>query len=322
MPIPIRVAVAVADQHVDEVRRRLGDLGDAVELLPVRAGSVPSDVRAADAALGWDIPDTALQMLLEHAPGLRWLHSPSAGVDKLPLADLRRHDIALTNAAGVFAVPIAEWVIGTLLAIAKKTHAFCNAQRHNRWQGDLALSELTGKTLLLLGSGGIGREIARRAVPFGMRIWASSRTGRPVEGAERVVAGDGWRELLPDADFVVTSLPLTDSTREIIGSKELRSFKPGAWLINVGRGATTDEPAVLDAVREGRLGGAAIDAWTKEPLPPDHPAWTMANVIVSPHVSGSSPLNNERTLALFVDNLRRFINGEDLRNRVDLTLGY
>jgi phosphoglycerate dehydrogenase-like enzyme len=320
MPSPIRVAVA--DQHVDEVRRRLGDLGDAVELLPLTAGTAASDVGAADAALGWDVSDTALQMLLQHAPGLRWLHSPSAGVDKLPLAELRRHNIALTNAAGVFAVPIAEWVMGTLLAIAKRTRELYNAQRHSRWQGDLALDELTGKTLLLLGSGGIGREIARRAVPFGMRIWASGRTGRGVEGAERAVAGDGWRELLPDADFVVMSLPLTDSTRETIGSKELRSFKPGAWLINVGRGATTDEPAVLEAVREGRLGGAAIDAWTEEPLPPDHPGWALANVILSPHVSGSSPLNNERTLALFVDNLRRFINGDDLRNRVDLTLGY
>ncbi|MBJ7601227.1 MAG: D-2-hydroxyacid dehydrogenase [Candidatus Nephthysia bennettiae] len=320
MSSPVRVAVA--GQHVDGVRRRLGDLGDAVHLLPLTAGSAASDVRAADAALAWDIGDAELHMLLDHAPGLRWLHSPSAGVDKLPLAELRRHNIALTNAAGVFAVPISEWVMGTLLAIAKKTRALYDAQRDDRWHGDLALEELTGKTLLLLGSGGIGREIARRAAPFGMRIWASGRTGRAVEGTERVVSGDGWRTLLPDADFVVMSLPLTDSTRGTIGSQELRSFKQGAWLVNVGRGATTEEQAVLEAVREGRLGGAAIDAWTEEPLPPDHPAWTMANVIVSPHVSGSSPLNNERTLTLFVDNLRRFVNGEDLRNRVDLALGY
>jgi phosphoglycerate dehydrogenase-like enzyme len=155
-----------------------------------------------------------------------------------------------------------------------------------------------------------------------MRVWGSNRSGREVEGIDMVVAGEEWRQLLPEADFVVVTLPLTNETRSMIGAAELRQCKPGAWLINVGRGATIDEAAMFEALRAGHLGGIAIDAWVEEPLPPDHPAWTTPNVIIWPHHSGSSPRNNERNLDLFIENLQRFIKGEELRNIVDYEAGY
>jgi phosphoglycerate dehydrogenase-like enzyme len=127
---------------------------------------------------------------------------------------------------------------------------------------------------------------------------------------------------LPDADFVVSTLPLTRETERMIGAEELKSFKPGAWLLNVGRGATIDEDALLDALRNGELGGAALDAWTTEPLPAEHPAWSTPNLVVSPHMSGSSAAGRTRGLNLFVENLRRFVAGQPLTNVVDLSAGY
>jgi phosphoglycerate dehydrogenase-like enzyme len=137
-----------------------------------------------------------------------------------------------------------------------------------------------------------------------------------------VVQGEAWRDLLPDADFVVSTLPLTVETEGMIGVDELKRFKPGAWLLNVGRGATIDEQALMDALRNGQLGGAALDAWTTEPLLPDHPAWSTPNLVVSPHMSSSSEGVRMRGLTLFVDNIRRFATGHPLANVVDLSAGY
>ena len=314
--------IIVAEQLVDEIAGRLGAIGPEVELLGVdrRGRGVP--LGGATAALRWDLDDEGLDYVLAQAPGLRWLHSPSAGVENWPVAELRQREIVLTNAAGVFAIPISEWVLAAMLMIAKRAHAMHDAQREHRWANELDLDELCDRTLLILGTGGIGREIAKRAAAFGMRIWGSSRSGAPVEHVEQVVTGSAWLELLPEADYVVSTLPLTPETRGMFGAAELRRMKPSAWLLNVGRGATVDEPALLAALHDDTIGGAAIDAWVEEPLPPDHPAWTTPNLIIWPHHSGSSPENTRRGLDLFADNVRRFVRGEELLNVVDLEAGY
>jgi phosphoglycerate dehydrogenase-like enzyme len=314
--------IIVAEQLVDEIAGRLGATGSEVELLGVDRRGQGSPLGGATAALRWDLDDEGLHYVLAQAPGLQWIHSPSAGVENWPVAELRQREIVLTNAAGVFAIPISEWVLAALLMIAKRAHAMHDAQREHRWANELDLDELCDKTLLILGTGGIGREIAKRAAAFGMRIWGSSRSGAPVEHVERVVTGSAWHELLPEADYVVSTLPLTPETRGMFGATELRRMKPSSWLLNVGRGATVDEQALLAALHDGIIGGAAIDAWVEEPLPPDHPAWTTPNLIIWPHHSGSSPENTRRGLDLFADNVRRFVRGEELLNVVDLEAGY
>ena len=316
------VRVVVANSIAAEIAARLGEVGAAVELLVVDRDGSGAMLDGADALLRWDIHGKALRRVLETAPNLRWVHSGSAGVENLPFEELRRRGIVLSNAAGVFAIPIAEWVLAAMLMAVKCAHAMHDAQREHRWASHLELDELFGKTLLILGTGGIGQEVARRAAGFGMRIWGMNRGGRPVDHVERIVAGDGWRALLPEADFVVVTLPLTAETRSMIGRAEIQSLKPSAWLLNVGRGATIDEPALLEALQAGTIGGAAIDAWAVEPLPADHPAWTTPNLIVWPHHSGGSPMNTRRSLDLFMQNLGRFARGEDLLNVVDLEAGY
>jgi phosphoglycerate dehydrogenase-like enzyme len=315
------VKIAVPSEIVRDVSERLQEMKVPAEVIAVDAeGHVPQ-LEQADALVRW-YGQERFRQLLDGAPHLRWVHSWSAGVESLPMDELRRRGIVLTNAAGVYAIPIAEWVLTAMLMAVKRVHALHDAQRMHRWTGEFELDELAGKTLLILGTGGIGREVARRAAAFDMRIWGTSRSGAPVEHVERMVTGDAWRELLPQADFVVDTLPLTPETHAIIGAAELAKFKPTAWLINVGRGATVDEPALLRTLAEGTIGGAAIDAWVEEPLPPDHPAWTTPNLIIWPHHSGSSPANMRRGIDLFVENIRRFANGEELLNVVDPEAGY
>jgi phosphoglycerate dehydrogenase-like enzyme len=317
------IRVVVNSSIIDDVQKLLVERDSAdVELLGIDDNAVGAAVADADAAIRWDFDDAAFHAILDQAPRLRWLHSPGAGVENWPLEELAARKITLTNAAGVFAIPIAEWVLTTMLNAVKHTDAVRAAQREHRWVSDIPAEELYGRTLAVLGTGGIGSEVITRARGFGMRIWGSNRSGRPTEGVERVVPGDAWRELLPDADFVVSTLPLTRETRGMIGAAELKTFKPGAWLLNVGRGATIDEDALLDALRNGQLGGAALDAWTTEPLPADHPAWSTANVVVSPHISGASAVGRVRGLTLFADNVRRFANAQPLTNVVDLSVGY
>ncbi len=314
--------VVVGAEIAGELAGRLAQSELAVHLLPVDRNGQGSSLMEADVVLRWDLSDEGLRRVLDGAPWLRWIHSSSAGVESFPSDELRERQIVLTNAAGVFAIPISEWVLAAMLMSVKRVHAMHNAQRVRRWANNLELDELCGKTLLILGTGGIGQEVARRAAAFGMRIWGANRSGSPVEYVEQIVTHDAWRSLLPDADFVVVTLPLTPETQSMIGPEELRMFKPTAWLINVGRGAVVDEEALLRALHDHTIGGAAIDAWVEEPLPPNHPAWTAPNLIIWPHHSGSSPENTRRGLDLFVENLTRLVNGEDLLNVVDLEAGY
>lgn len=314
--------IIVGKRFVDQIAEHLGGVAEQVELIGVDRQGRGATLTQATAALRLDIDDEGFNTILEQASELRWVQSFSAGVEHWPLDEIRRREIVLTNGAGVFAIPIAEWVMTALLMIVKRVHAIHDAQREHRWSNELRLDELSGKTLLILGTGGIGREIARRAAAFDMGIWGSNRSGASVDHIERIVTGTAWRELLPEADFVVSTLPLTAETRESFGAAEIRQMKPSAWLLNVGRGATINEPALLQALRDGIIGGAALDAWTTEPLPTDDPAWTTPNLIIWPHHSGSSPENTRRGLELFVENVRRFVNGQELLNQVDLEAGY
>lgn len=317
------IKVAISHSIFGDVQRGLADdIAQLVELVGVDPNASDADLTEVAAAIRWDLSDQGFRSVLDQASSLKWLHSPGAGVEGWPLDELAARNIVLTNAAGVFAIPIAEWVLATMLSVAKQLHTIREAQHQHRWAADVTPGELYGKTLLILGTGGIASQVISRASSFGMRVWAANRSGRPVPQAERTVQGDAWRDLLPETDFIVSTLPLTEQTHGIIGAADLEAIKPGAWVINVGRGATIDEDALLNAAQNGPLGGAALDVWTTEPLPADSPFWTTPNIIVSPHLSGESPAGRSRGLSLFTQNLSRFAAGQPLTNVVDLKAGY
>ncbi|MFM7369657.1 MAG: D-2-hydroxyacid dehydrogenase, partial [Sphaerospermopsis kisseleviana] len=175
------------------------------------------------------------------------------------------------------------------------------------------------KTLLIIGAGGIGQEIVVRAKAFGMRIFGSSRHPKPLPNFDKVVGANDWKELLPAADFVVIATPLTAETKGIIDVETLRLFRPDSYLINIARGGIVDESALIQALQEGLIAGAALDTVFIEPLPAESPLWTLPNVFITPHCSGNSPRVKERTLALFLDNFNRYCQGKSLRNVVDKT---
>lgn len=278
----------------------------------------------ADAAayFRWWGEPSVFEHVLHDAPRLRWVHTPSAGVEHLLTPALVERDISLTNSAGVHAIPIAEFVIAFLLSHAKGLPALWAAQTRSHWTRDPEPLELLGATLLIVGMGGIGEALAERAAAFGMRVWGSRRLPRPSPHAERVVGPDGWRPLLPEADYVVVAAPLTPATHGMIDAAALAAMKPTAYLVNVARGPLVDERALIEALRAGRIAGAALDTFDQEPLPEGHPLWQMPNVFVTPHATAYSPRMHERQIALFLENLQRFRSGQPLLNLVDLTKGY
>lgn len=271
---------------------------------------------------GFAAGDVVSRVLDRGGRRLRWLHYSSTGVEHMPLGEFHERGVTLTNGAGLYATPIAEHVIMCMLAARLNLLGLVRAQAAETWAPEIeSEQELNGSVALILGYGALGRAVGARARALGVTVLgARRRSGSPWE--EGVSSGDTWREHLPEADFVVLALPATPETRGIVGERELAAMKAGAWLINVARGTLVDEAALLEALSTGHLGGAALDAFQTEPLPPAHPFWALPNVILSPHSSWRSSRLEEREVALFSDNLRRFIDRDALQNVVDLDAGY
>lgn len=287
-------------------------------------GGLDGDASDADVLLRWWNPAPVFRALLAAAPRLRWVHTPSAGVDHLLIPELVAGDMVLTNAAGVHAIPIAEFVLMTMLAHVKRTAELLALRPDDAWEHErrMQLGELFERTVVIVGLGSIGAEVARRAAAFGMRVLGSRRRPRPTPHVDLVVGEDGWRALLPEADFVVLAAPLTERTRGMLDADAFARMKPDAYLINVARGPIVDTDALIAALHAGRIAGAAIDTPPVEPLPPDHPLWRAPGAWVTPHISYSSPRGRARLVDMFVENLRRFQAGEPLVNVVDKHAGY
>lgn len=311
------------DHLVDRLREPVCRIAPKCEIIPIGPeGEMDESLEGADVLfLRWGLSPEATRKLIARIPHLRWIHTISAGVDHLLFPELRESEAILTNASGVFNIPIAETVLAYMLAVVKRLPEFLAQQREHRWQ-KLPLQELYGMTVGIVGLGDIGSEVARRCRAFGMRVLGMRRHPAPSDVADEVFPPERLHELLSQSDFVVLALPLTDETRGLIGREALAAMKPTAWLINIARGALVDEGALIEALREGRIGGACLDVFAEEPLPEDSPLWDMPNVIITPHNSWSSPHIEEREIELFLENLRRYVAGEPLRNVVDKKAGY
>jgi phosphoglycerate dehydrogenase-like enzyme len=256
-------------------------------------------------------------------PRLRWIHATSAGAGEqvreadLPAEALKR--VTVTTSSGVHAVPLAEFSILGLLAMAKELPRFVEDQRARAWpEVRRPLRDLAGQTLFLVGLGEIGREVARLGKALGMRTVGFRRTqGPPPACVDEVHGPERLAELAGRADAMVVSLPLTDQTAGLIDRATIDHLPASCIFVNIGRGGVVDEPALIEALRERRIAGAVLDVFATEPLPEDSPLWTLPNVLVTPHAAALSARENERIVELFVDNLRRYLDGRPLRNVVE-----
>jgi phosphoglycerate dehydrogenase-like enzyme len=281
----------------------------------------------ADAAFG-GFSAERLRAVLAGSPKLRWVHTFSAGVDR-HVPELAQYErVVLTNNSGAYDVPIAEHVIAMIFAAAKRVGEHLAAQQRHEWQREMPHAEVREATLVILGMGSIGSELARLATGVGMRVIGVRRDANrrdpkaPTEGVDRIVSADRFAEVVPEADYLAVTAALTPQTRGMVSAEILRALKPTAWVINIARGPIVDEMALAAALKEKRIGGAALDVVDTEPLPASSPLWSLDNAILTPHVSNSSPKVRERSLALVTENVRRFKAGEQLLNVVDRAAGY
>lgn len=267
--------------------------------------------------------------LLPALTGLRWVHAPAAGVAHLLIPEFVASPTILTNSRGVSARPIAEHVMAVTLALAKQLHVAARRQADHVWAFNEIFDSgrsltLRGRNMGIVGLGSIGREVALLASAFGMHVAGTRRrTDQPLPpGVERALPPEQLHELLRWSDVVVVATPVTSATERIIDAVAIDAMKPHALLVNVGRGKLVDDQPLIAALEAGRIGGAALDVFTKEPLPSDSPYWDLPNVIVTPHVSSAEEDYWSAIVALFAENLRRFERGESLLNVVDKEAGY
>jgi phosphoglycerate dehydrogenase-like enzyme len=318
---------------------------------PVRAWQIPSE---SVAALRTRFPDVAfVHATDEHArargladcdvaytwilsaeeaaaaPALKWVHTSAVAVETLALPELFARNIIVSNSRGVQATPIAEHVFAMLLALAKQLPLAFETQRERRWAQNDFIGErlpwlLRRKTLGLIGVGTIGSQVALLGDAFGMHVAALRRRpdAEQVPGVHEMLPPGALDTVLARADVLVIAAPLTPETTNLIGATEIAGMKRGALLINVGRARIIDHAALVDALRSGHLGGAALDVFPQEPLPAGDPLWSAPNIILTPHTSGFRQGHWDEVIDLFADNLARFLRGQPVRFRIDPTLGY
>ncbi|MGA2131315.1 MAG: D-2-hydroxyacid dehydrogenase [Bryobacteraceae bacterium] len=266
----------------------------------------------ADVILNWTGSRDLLRQVHGMAPHVRWIHSRSAGLDELLFPELSESPVVLTNARGVFSEILGEFAIAAVLFFAKGLRRMLRSQEAGVWD-QFDTVEIAGQTMGIIGLGDIGKAASRRAEAMGMKIMGLRRA----DGPERK------HEVLAQSDYVLLSAPLTPETRGTIGEAELRQMKPAAVLINLGRGPLVDETALVAALRERRIGGAALDVFDEEPLPPGHPFYSLDNLLLSPHAADHTPDWKQRAMRLFLDNFARYRKGEPLTNVVtDKRRGY
>ncbi len=337
MPIEVLITIPFADSLLARLRGISTRLN--ITSLPVqRAADISVEVWARAEVLytGHILPEPG------QVPALRWVQFHFAGIDRYVEEPIvRKSGIAVTTLSGASASQMAEHALAMLLALGRKIPALAASQKKAEWPKDrferLEPFELRGKTVGIVGYGSIGRQIARLLQPFGVTILASKRNvmrpmddGYTIEGmgdpygdlVHRLYPSQAIRSMLKECHFVVVTAPLTPQTRGLLNAEALSALKPGAYLVDISRGGIVDHAALLELTKNGRLGGAALDVFPEEPLPSNSPLWQAPQIIISPHISGASAHYNERAVALFSENLHRYVGGLPLYNLFEPQRGY
>jgi phosphoglycerate dehydrogenase-like enzyme len=294
----------------------------------VAGNTIEVFARAAEEAsviLNWSGPRALLRQVFVQCPRVRWVHSRAAGLDDLLFPELVESAVPLTNSMGVFSPPLGEWVLGAILFFAKDFRRLLRQQAAGEWK-PFYNDWISGRTVGIVGFGDIGRTVAVRVRAMGMRVLGLRRRALPPGHAEpladRIYGPDGKMEMLALCDYLVVTAPLTPETRGMIGANEIAALPPHAVAINIGRGPVIDEPALVAALTEKRIRGAALDVFETEPLPPGHAFFGLDNVLLSPHSADHVPDWLDRAMQFFLDQYQRFRNGEPLLNAVDKRRGY
>lgn len=264
------------------------------------------------------------QSIIARAPRLKWMQIMSAGVERYLITEIVQSPVILTNVSGIHATPISEFVLSFMLMFVKQAHVCFQFKQERRWER-VVPTVLRGKTVGIIGLGSIGREVARLAKAFGMRVLATRRSAREGERARYVdimLPLAQLHRLLAESDFVVLALPLTHESNKLIGERELKSMKPTAYLINIARGGVVDEEALIRALEAHQIAGAGLDVFATEPLPADSKIWGLPNVIFSPHIAGGMEDYAARSTEVFIENLKRYLDGKRLLHVVDKQKGY
>jgi D-2-hydroxyacid dehydrogenase (NADP+) len=262
---------------------------------------------------------------MKRTPELRWVQAGTAGVDHLLRSDLPGRGVLITNSSGAHGDPISELILSHMLAFATGLNTLIRAQgerRHVQKEVMKTKFELVGQTLCVIGLGDIGGTLARKASALEMHVIGVRRSVRPAPGVAKVYPAEELTTALAQADHVALCLPLTEETRHIVATAELHAMRPTAYIYNVGRGASIDPDALIQALQTGVIAGAGLDVTDPEPVPADSPLWSIPNVILSQHTSGMSPHNADRVTELFAANLKRYLAGEPLQQKIDPELGY
>lgn len=318
-----QIAAALpADWELAQVSAPVSSRGDGTGI----SREAISAIRGAEVYAGMGFP----RELFESADCLRWVHTGAAGVASLLYAEMVESDVVLTNSAGVHAAPMAETVIGAVLYFARGFDFATSGKQSGAWDqsrfdSDASpVREITGAVMGILGYGGIGRAVARRARALGMDVVATRQTGPQSDEHAEVIAADqaGLQRLLSESDYIVVALPATAATRGLVGARQLALVKPAAVVINVARGNVIVEADLIEALQNHRLRGAALDVFEREPLPENSPLWALPNTLILPHISATTPRFWEREADLITENLKRYLEDRPLRNVVDKAAGY
>jgi len=337
MPIETLVTVPFPEPLLN----RLRGISPRLNITPVlaaHAGDIPVEIWAQTEILY----TATILPTPEQVPALRWVQFHFAGIDRHINEPLIHKDgLLVTTMSGAAVSQIAEYVMTMILTFGRRLPALASSQKKSEWPRDrferFSPFELRGKTVGIIGYGSIGRQIARLLQPFGATVLATKRDAKQPQDMDYTIDGMGdpqgdfvhrlyppqaLRSMLKECHFVVVTIPLTPQTHGLLNAKALDAIKPGAYLIDVSRGGIVEHAALLDALKNGKLAGAALDVFPEEPLPVDNPLWQMPNVIVTPHISGSSPHYHQRAVDLFSENLLRYTSGLPLYNLFHSQRGY
>ncbi|WP_284141585.1 MULTISPECIES: D-2-hydroxyacid dehydrogenase [unclassified Virgibacillus] len=263
------------------------------------------------------------EKLLDQAKNLKWIMVISAGMDQMPFEAIQKRDIIVTNARGIHAVPMSEYVISMLLHVYRQERVLLENEAAQKWDRSVRMREITGKTIVIAGTGAIGKEVARLAQAFRMKTIGISRSGKPGENFDATFQTDKLLDVLPEADFFVSILPSLHSTKQLLTDAHFQALPQHAIFVNIGRGDVVASDVLLRAIQNKEIAHAVLDVFENEPLAKDHPFWQEENITITPHLSGISPNYLPRALAIFETNLTHYIEGTgQLINVIDVQRGY